>query len=144
MGSAVNSDPKFVGPGTGFSGGVLSEDLVQSLKATREFNRGCFQTPPSEADLDQLTAISMMVPSKIRQWMKRPALYEETLKAIKVPVLVTHGVEDQVVLPSIAEYVIKTVPHARASLYKNVGHSVFWEAPSRFNGELAAFVEKIS
>lgn len=142
VGSAVNSDPKFVGPGSGFSGGVLSDDLVQSLKATREFDRSCFHTPPSSADLDQLTAISMMVPSKIRQWMKRPAPYEEALKAIKVPVLVTHGVEDQIVRLSLAKYVVKTVPHAQASFYKNVGHSVFWEAPSRFNRELAAFVQK--
>ncbi len=142
VGSAVNSDPKFVGPGSGFKGGVLSEDLVQSLKATREFNRGCFHTPPSEADLDQLTAISMMVPSKIRQWMKRAAFYEETLKAIKVPVLVTHGVEDRVVRLGLAKYVVETVPHAQASFYKNVGHSAFWEAPGRFNRELAAFVQK--
>jgi pimeloyl-ACP methyl ester carboxylesterase len=123
---------------------VLSEELVQSLKATREFNRSCFHTPPSSADLDQLTAISMMVPSKIRGWMNRPAPYEEALKAIKVPVLATHGVEDKVVLPSLAEYVVKTVPHGQASFYKNVGHSVFWEAPSRFNKELAAFVLKVN
>jgi non-heme chloroperoxidase len=109
VGPAVNSDPKFVGPGSGWSGGVLSDDPAQSLKATREFNRSCFHTPPSTADLDQLTAISMMVPSKIRQWMKRPAPYEDTLKAIKVPVLVTHGVEDQVVLLGLAKYVVKTV-----------------------------------
>lgn len=104
VGSAVNSDPKFVGPGSGWSGGVLSDDLVQSLKATREFDHSCFHTPPSASDLDLLTAISMMVPSKIRQWRKRPAPYEEALKAIKVPVLVTHGVEDQVVRLSLAKY----------------------------------------
>ena len=143
VGSAVSSDPKLLGPGFGFSGGgALSDDLVQSLKGTRELNRKCFHTPPSAADLDQLTAISMMVPSKIRQWMNRPAPYEEALKAIKVPVLVTHGVEDQIVRLSLAKYVVKTVPHAQASFYKNVGHSVFWEAPSRFNRELAAFVQK--
>jgi non-heme chloroperoxidase len=142
VGSAVSNDPKFRGPGYGLSGGVLSDNLVQSLKKTREFDRNCFHTPPSPADLDQLIAISMMVPNKIRQWMDRPALYEEALKAIKVPVLVTHGVEDQVVLLALAKYVVQTVPHAQASFYKDVGHSVFWEAPSRFNRELAAFVQK--
>lgn len=142
VGSAVSSDPKLRGPVSGFSAGVLSADLVQGLKATREFDRSCFHTPPSEADLDQLTAISMMVPSKIRQWMNRPAFYEEALKAIRVQVLVTHGVEDQIVLLSLAKYVVKTVPHAQASFYENVGHSVFWEAPGRFNRELTAFVQK--
>jgi pimeloyl-ACP methyl ester carboxylesterase len=84
----------------------------------------------------------MMVPSKIRQWMNRPATYEETLKSIKVPVLVTHGIKDRVVLPTLAEYVVKSVPQAQASFYENVGHSVFWEDPGRFNEELAEFVEK--
>jgi pimeloyl-ACP methyl ester carboxylesterase len=84
----------------------------------------------------------MLVPNNIRQWMNRPAPYEEVLKAIRVPVLVTHGVEDQIVRVSLAEYVVKTVPRSQASFYKNIGHSVFWEAPSRFNGELAAFVQK--
>jgi non-heme chloroperoxidase len=144
VGSAVSSNPKLLGPHYGFSGGLLSDDLAQSLKATREFDRACFHTPPSAADLDQLTAISMMVPSKIRQWMERPTHYEETLKAIKVPVLVTHGVEDQNFRLSLAKYVVKTVPHAQASFYKNVGHSVFWEAPSRFNRELAAFVQQVN
>lgn len=142
VGSAVSSDPKLRGSVSGFSGGVLADDLVESLKATREFDRSCFHNPPAEEDLDQLTAVSMMVPSKIRQWMNRPAFYEEALKAIKVPVLVTHGVEDQIVLLSLAEYVLKTAPSAQASFYENVGHSVFWEAPGRFNRELAAFVQK--
>ncbi len=142
VGSAVSGDQKLFGPGLKLLGAALSDDLAQSLKATREFDRACFRTPPSAADLDQLTAISMTVPNKIRQWMRRPAPYEEALKAIKVPVLVTHGVDDQVCLLGLAEYVVKTVPHAQASFYKNVGHAVFWEAPSRFNRELAAFVQK--
>ncbi len=144
VGSAVSSDPRLLGPHFAFSGGLLSDDLVPSLKATREFDRSCFHTPPSAADLDQLTAISMMVPSKIRQWMNRPAPYEGALKAIKVPMLVTHGVEDQNFWLSLAKYVVKTVPHAQASFYKNVGHSVFWEPPSRFNRELAGFVQKVN
>ena len=45
--------------------------------------------------------------------MRRPAPYEEALKAIKVPVLVTHGVDDQVCLLGLAKYVVKTVPHYR-------------------------------
>jgi non-heme chloroperoxidase len=142
VGSAVSSDPKFKGPGFGFSGGVLSDDLVQSLKATREFNRSCFHTPPSAAGLDQLTTISMMVPSKIRQWMNRPASYEEALKAIKVLVLVSHGVEDQIVRPSLAKYVVKTMPHAQASFYKNVRHSVSGRLRAGSIGSLRRLLRK--
>lgn len=142
VGSAVTSDPKIRGKVRGFSGAMISDDLAQSLQATREFNRLCFHIPPSEADLDQLTAISMVVPGKIREWMNRPASYQEALEAIKVPMLVTHGVEDQIVGLSVAEYVVQTVAHARASFYIKIGHSVFWEAPTRFNRELSEFVQK--
>jgi hypothetical protein len=34
------------------------------------------------------------------------------------------------------------VPRAEASIYPGVGHMPFWEAASRFNSELGAFVNK--
>jgi pimeloyl-ACP methyl ester carboxylesterase len=57
-------------------------------------------------------------------------------------VLVSHGSEDQVALVSMAEYTTRVVKHAEASIYPGVGHMPFWEAASRFNSELDAFVNK--
>jgi non-heme chloroperoxidase len=64
---------------------------------------------------------------------------DDVLAALDVPVLVTHGREDGVVLPAMAEHVLDVCPGARASWYEGVGHAPFLEDPDRFNRELAAF-----
>jgi pimeloyl-ACP methyl ester carboxylesterase len=141
-GSTLNDDAAMLGPGMKLLGGALVENLAQNLAATRVFNRSCFAEAPSDADLDQFTAISMAVPIKIRRWSRRPAPYEAALKAIKVPTLVTHGALDSICLLALGEYVARTVPNAQASYYDDVGHAPFWEDAARFNAELAAFAGK--
>jgi non-heme chloroperoxidase len=131
-----------LGPAMKLLAATLVDDLAQNLKATRDFNRACYVEAPSDADLDQLTAISMAVPIKVRRWARRPAPYEPALKAITVPTLVTHGTLDQVCLLALGQYVARTVPNAQASYYEGVGHSPFWEDAARFNKELAAFAGK--
>jgi non-heme chloroperoxidase len=82
-----------------------------------------------------------VVPPKVRRHLlHRPAAYEETLKKITVPVLVTHGMEDRVALVPMARYTESVVANARSSLYDGVGHMPFWEDALRFNRELAEFV----
>ena len=71
----------------------------------------------------------------------RATPYEATLKRLQVPVLVTHGEEDKVVLAAVGRYTLKTVPGAKGSFYPGIGHSPFWEDTERFNEELTEFVE---
>lgn len=142
--SCLSGNSKMLGPGIKVLKQTLVEDVAQNLKATRAFDRICFAKPPSKADMSQLTAISMMVPIKIRQWARHPAQYESVLKAITVPVLISHGTDDQVCTLAMAKYVAQTVPHAQTSYYKGDGHSSFWEDSARFNKELAAFVNKVT
>lgn len=141
--SSLSDDEHYRGPGSAFLEDALSVDFVRRLRATRKFNRACFRNPPPTSDLDQLVAISMTVPSNIRQWMRRPALYDQVLRSTKVPVLVTHGIDDAVVRPGLAGYVSKVVSGAELSLYAGTGHSPFWEDPMRFNRELAGFVRRV-
>ena len=56
---------------------------------------------------------------------------------LDVPVLVTQGRADTVVLPAMAEHILATCPTAKASWYDGVGHAPHLEAPERFNHELA-------
>ena len=55
----------------------------------------------------------------------------------QVPLLVTQGRADSVVLPAMAEHVLATCPTAEASWYDGVGHVPHLEEPERFNRELA-------
>ena len=55
------------------------------------------------------------------------------LRGLAVPVLVTQGRSDTVVLPAMAEHVLATCPTAEASWYEGVGHVPHLEEPGRFN-----------
>jgi pimeloyl-ACP methyl ester carboxylesterase len=56
-----------------------------------------------------------------------------------VPVLITHGRADTMVLPAMAEYILKHCKIAKVSWYDGVGHAPFLEDPLRFNTELKHF-----
>jgi len=58
---------------------------------------------------------------------------------LSVPVLVIHGAQDSIVLPSMARHAVERCPTAVASWYDGVGHMPFVEAQERFDQELAAF-----
>ena len=64
------------------------------------------------------------------------------LSKLEIPVLVTQGLADDIVLPAMAEHIANITPHAEASFYEHVGHIPFTEATSRFNAELATFVRQ--
>jgi non-heme chloroperoxidase len=64
------------------------------------------------------------------------------LQEIRVPLLVSHGRSDTVVLPSMADYILKHCKTAEASWYDGVGHAPFLEEPLRFNTELKQFAER--
>ena len=59
-----------------------------------------------------------------------------------MPVLVTQGRSDLVVLPAMAEYILEHCSNAEASWFDGVGHAPFLEDPTRFNAELARFANK--
>ncbi len=77
----------------------------------------------------------------IRAWATDPAETVVAMKKVKVPVLVTQGRKDGVVLPQAAEATAAAIPHARISWYDDCGHSPYCEDAPRFNAELAAFVK---
>jgi pimeloyl-ACP methyl ester carboxylesterase len=58
---------------------------------------------------------------------------------MRKPMLLTWGEQDALILPSMEQHIAGVAKHARVSLYPNVGHAPFWEAPERFNRELREF-----
>ena len=122
--------------------GMASDILTTNLENTRAFLRLCFARPPTQDEFETMVGFNMMTPAKVRGYMgSRATLYEATLKRLQVPVLVTHGEEDKVVLAAVGRYTLNTVPGAKGSFYPGIGHSPFWEDTERFNEELTAFVK---
>ncbi len=136
--------PGVLGPGLRFLAAMTSEDLATNIEATQKFLIACFKIQPSAEDMATVLAYNMMVPPKVRGFLGgRPANYDDVLSRVKVPVLVTQGREDQVVLPAMSEHTLSVIKHAKGVFYDGVGHSSFYEVPDRFNADLAAFVRSV-
>jgi len=134
-------DPAFVGPNLKNQPAMMSEDLSANIAATRDFLHGCFSIQPTQDEYEAMLAFNMMVPPKVRLALgNRPLQVDDMLRGLKLPVLVTHGAEDKNSKLIAAEYTAKMIPGAKLSVYQGVGHSPFFEAAPRFNGELAEFV----
>jgi non-heme chloroperoxidase len=143
VGAFTKLTPDIFGPGASAARKMASENLAENIENTLLFLKlSTVKALPTD-ELSRIVAYNMVVPAKVRQYLiGRPAPYEEALRKIKVPVLITHGVEDQVALVSLARYTASMIPQAQSSLYEGSGHMPFWEDAQRFNRELADFVTR--
>ena len=145
VGALSSGSPDLANPrNRGFNGPAAmgSADPATAIRSTIAFLRECFETQPSTADFETMLAFNMMVPRHVRlSLLGRPADYEAQIKALTIPVLVTHGALDKLVDVRMGRYTVATAPHAKLSIYENVGHAPFWEDAPHFNRELAELAQ---
>jgi non-heme chloroperoxidase len=118
-------------------------DLLTNIHAIRRFLRRC--TARHLDDELSRTALcwNMVVPPEVRgALIARQIDSDDVLARLTVPVLVTHGREDAIILPSMADHTMEHCKTAVPSWYEGVGHMPFLEDTERFNRELAAFVDQ--
>jgi pimeloyl-ACP methyl ester carboxylesterase len=90
------------------------------------------------ADEETLLCSSMTVPAAVRAHLAARQLdYDDVMHTLAVPLLVSQGRDDTIVLPAMAEHIARTCPTADISWYDNTGHVPHLEHPDRFNRELA-------
>ena len=137
----TNNDVAFNGLGTEFLDDMSGNDLEANIRATRAFVRACYEKQPSPEEFETVFDYNMLVPPSIRgAHLSRPASDGGILAKLDVPVLVTQGSEDKLVLRGLGELTAAVVPGARLSIYDGIGHAPFAEDAARFNRELAEFV----
>lgn len=130
-------------PANPFAGQMVAPDLATQIAGTRAFLRACFSKAPTQDEFEAMVAFNAMMPAALRRNMLgRPTPYEDMLKGLRIPALVTHGREDKAVVAAMGEYTARTIPGAQLSMYEGTGHCPFWEDPTRFNAELLAFVRR--
>ncbi len=118
--------------------GMCARDLAANIAATRRFLHACTSRPLGDDEVATALGWNMVVPSPVRRaLLSRELDSTDILASVSVPVLVTHGRDDTIVLPSMAEHTLTVCPAATASWYDGVGHMPFWELPDRFDHELA-------
>lgn len=143
IGARTNNDPAFSGPGTNFIGPMIRDDAEAAAAATRAFVADCFGVAQPAALLEAVYEYNMAVPAIVRSHhIRRPPSDGAILSTLDIPVLVTQGSEDRLVLRGLGELTAKLVPGAELSLYEGIGHTPFVEDRPRFERELAAFVTR--
>jgi pimeloyl-ACP methyl ester carboxylesterase len=118
-----------------------SDDLETRIHARREFVRACHEIAPSPNDLVELVNCAMLMPPAVlRQFIGRPMDFASLLPRVNVPIRVIHGARDAVCPLPAAALIRELNPAAEMIVYEGVGHSPFYEQPSRFNQDLLDFV----
>jgi non-heme chloroperoxidase len=151
VGSLVLEYPDCRGPGASIrpqasSSPPPASSLAEQLDSAIAFIDACYEIKPDERQFRIALAYNMLVTTPVRQaiggWSTDPEQTLVALKPVRVPVLVTHGRKDIVVLPAAAEKTAAAISGARLSWYEDCGHSPFQEDAPRFNTELAAFAKE--
>src|SRR5438309_729498 len=99
----------------------------------------CALAQPSQSRRTILRKSWLSISSVRGAMIQRELDFASLLEGITVPVLVTHGRSDTVVLPTMADYILNHCKSAEASWFEGVGHAPFLEEPLRFNTELKHF-----
>jgi non-heme chloroperoxidase len=135
----------FIGPGfLDHFAHATADDLPTNIWAMRHFVRACLTKPLPADDFETALCWNIVVPARVRANLAaREIDDDDVLRTLQVPLLVTHGREDSVVLPAMAEHVLATCPAAEASWYEGVAHVPHLEEPERFNRELAALTRRV-
>lgn len=122
---------------------ATADDLPTNIRGMRALVRAFAPEPLPPDDVETLLCSSMVVPARIRTNLAaRQIDGDDVLRALTVPVLVSQGLADTIVLPAMAEHVLATCPTAEPSWYEGVGHTPHLEQPERFNRELAALTRR--
>jgi non-heme chloroperoxidase len=147
-GAVMMKPPTFDHIGPGFlenAEGACAPDLSTNIAAIRSFLRACTVQPLSDDDWSTALSWNMVTPAEVRgALISREIDGDDVLSTLSVPVLVTHGREDAIVLPSMAEHVLEVCGTAEPSWYDGVGHMTFWEENERFNRELGDLLARVS
>ncbi|MDT0354075.1 alpha/beta fold hydrolase [Pseudonocardia charpentierae] len=123
--------------------GACSPDLTTGITAVRHFLRACTVEAMDPDDWDSALCTNMVVRPDVRAaLLARHIDCDDVLAKLTVPVLVSHGMRDTLILPSMAEHVVSACPSAVASWYDDVGHAPFLERPLRFDRELLDLVRR--
>lgn len=126
-----------------FTRRCTSHDLAERGAATAEFLAACFHRQPKAEEFGRMLVVNGMTARDVNEGVIRTSLMdlEPIFGAYGGPVLSTHGAKDRLVRITMSERIAALKPENRLSLFRNSGHTPFFEEPERFNRELAAFAK---
>lgn len=135
---------RWFGPATRHFKPMASADIPTAIAAIERFVDSFFVTAPPEDELRTMLAYNLMTAREFRVAIfgRDPTEHERHWRDLDVPVLLVHGMDDQVIDPGMSETAALVMEHAQTSFMDGIGHLPFLEAPEEFNAELAEFVRQ--
>lgn len=119
---------------------LASPDFAIRTDAIERFLAACFAKPPAAEAFRRMLVFNGMVPRGVQQGILRISSDGLDEAFGRIPrLLVTFGALDLLTSPEMSRRVLALNPRATLSVYDDAGHAPFYEAPERFNRELAAF-----
>ena len=125
---------------------ATADDLPTNIRGMRALVQAFPANPLPPEEVETLLCSSMTVPARIRASLVAREINgdDDVLRTVHMPVSVSQGRADTVILPAMAEHILATCPVAEPSWYDGVGHTTFLEDPDRFNHELAALTRRVT
>ena len=124
--------------------GSFSENIEESVASLQKFLRLCVHAEPAPEDFYFFLGYNMIVPPYVRLGLFSRHLDNDlVIERMRKPMLLSYGEQDAIVLLSMGHHMASLAKQARLSVYPQVGHAPFWEAPERFNRELREFREAV-
>ena len=124
---------------------ACAADLEANIAAIQRFLHACTAHPLSNDEWTAALCWNMVVAPEVRgALISREIDTDDVLSDLSVPVLVSHGRSDMIVLPSMAQHVLDVCATAKPSWYDDIGHMPFMEDPVRFDRELREFAALVS
>ncbi len=122
----------------------VSRDQAKMAAGMVGFVHACTVKPLPQKDVELAIAYNMLVRTDVRRALSsRTDDFRDAIAGTRVPLLVTHGEADTMIMPRMSQDVLERRPDATASWYPGVGHMPFMEETRRFNDELAAFAAQV-
>jgi non-heme chloroperoxidase len=142
-----------------FTGSPMDEELAKTFTRLRElqvssnpadnFNASdgmvdyLTEAPIAAEDREVFRAVGLMFPAYARRAMvSRNLKNEDLLDTVNIPVLMALGEHDLSAQGDGASSIPVRKSNFKLSIYKDAGHSVFYEQAEKFNQELRAFAKE--
>lgn len=120
--------------------GMYRDDLAENLEATRDFLDVCFHQKPDAETITKAMGYNMMVPPLVRASARlRQEDRRDVARKTTVPAWIAWGDHERLAPAGMGEEAVAHFPNAQKTIFKNSGHSPFWEEAENFNTELAQF-----
>lgn len=148
VGAAVTLDAAAFGVliGPGFLDhvpGATANDLPSNIQAVRDFLGGCTAKPLPREEFETALCWNIVVSPRVRAVLvTRVINSDDVLSMLHIPVLMTQGRDDKVILPAMGNHILKACGTSVASWFPETGHAPFMENADRFNSELAEFTQR--